>query len=169
MGQEEETIVSMPVNLSKVVPASQIRGEDEQETIELREMLEDASHYVKSFNWCRGIDEAYMGIGIGGVVGVFLFKIHPAGPEVDSWIWTVVGDLPPAYIAVEDAPNPAAALDAYIGAMQEWVEAAKTGRSVDGLIPVNVAPTPDYASQLESRLEFLDKNILSDYSDDLRE
>ena len=49
------------------------------------------------------------------------------------------------------------------------IDAAKTGRTVEGLIPVNVPPTPEYAKQLESRLTFLDKKILIYYTDDLRQ
>jgi len=52
-------------------------------------------------------------------------------------------------------------------AMQDWVEAAKAGRSVENLIPINVPPTPENAARIESRLRFLDKEILSKYADDL--
>jgi hypothetical protein len=81
----------------------------------------------------------------------------------------VVGDLPPAYIAVDDAPNPACALDSYIGAMEDWVDSVKAGRPVDHLIPVNIAPTAENAAKLASRLKFLDEEILSFYADDLSE
>ena len=157
------------IDFSKVIPASRIRGEDEQETTELKEMLREASAYLESFRWCRAIKTAYIGIGIAGVVGVFLFRIEPAGPEVDEWVWVIVGDLPPAYITVEDAPNPACALDAYIGAMEEWVKAAKAGRAVVDLIPVSVPATRESAKQLESRLRFLDREILKPSQDDLRQ
>lgn len=157
------------IDFSKVVPASRLRGEDEQETTELKEMLREASTYLESFRWCRAIKAAYMGIGIAGVVGVFLFRIQPAEPEVDEWVWVIGGDLPPAYITVEDAPNPACALDAYIGAMEEWVKAAKAGRSSEDIIPVNVPATQENAEQLESRLRFLDREILANYREDLRQ
>jgi hypothetical protein len=82
-------------------------------------------------------------------------------------VWVIVGDVPPAYITVEDAPNPATALDAYIGAMQEWVDAARAGGSVADLIPVNVPPTVENAERLGRRLQFIDEEILSQYADDL--
>ena len=157
------------IDFSKVVPASRLKGEDEQETTELKKMLREASTYLESFRWCKTIKAAYMGIGIAGVVGVFLFRIQPAKPDVDEWVWVIVGDLPPAYITVEDAPNPASALDAYIGAMEGWVKAAKTGKSVEDVIPVNVPATRENAEQLESRLRFLDREILAHYQDDLRQ
>jgi hypothetical protein len=86
--------------------------------------------------------------------------IVPAEESVDEWIWVVVGDVPSAYIATQAADTPGAALDAYIGAMEEWVEAARSGSSVADLIPVGVPPTEQYAELLARRLEFLDREIL---------
>jgi hypothetical protein len=155
--------------LSKVVPASQVKGENDLETNGLKGMLKDATDYIGSFRWCVGIEESFLGIGIAGVIGVFLFRIRPAQEQVDDWVWVIVGDVPYAYITTENAPNPATALDAYIGAMEEWVNAAKAGRSVVGLIPVNVEPSLEHARILEGRLQFLDREILSLYTDDLQE
>ncbi len=156
------------VDLSKVVPVAEMRGDDEEDTHLLEEMREEAVNYLTSFRWCLQIIDSYFGLGVGGVVAVFLFRIEPGRENVDEWVWVVVGDLPPAYITVEDAPNPATALDGYIGAMQEWVDAASAGRTVDGLIPVNVPPTREYAEMLQSRLRFLDDEILTMYAEDLR-
>jgi hypothetical protein len=157
------------VDLSKVTAADQIEGENDHETGELNSLLRQASEYLESFAWCGGIKAAYMGIGVGGVVGVFLFKITPIGEDVDEWVWVVVGDLPAAFITAEDAPNPACALDAYIGAMEKWVEAARTGASVNDLIPVNVPASPENAQRLDARLRFLDKEILANYREDLKQ
>lgn len=157
------------VDMSKVTPAALMRGEDDEETAGLRELLDEATAYLKRFNWRRGIEGAYLGIGLEKILGVFLFEIVPASEEVDDKVWVVVGDLPPAYISTEDAPNPATALDSYIGAMEDWVEAVREGRGVEGLIPVNVPPTAENADRLESRLRFLDKEILSHYEEDLRD
>lgn len=157
------------VDMSKVTAAALMRGEDAEETAGLRELLEEATAYLNRFNWHRGLKEAYLGIGIAKILGVFLFEVVPAGEDVDDKVWVIVGDLPPAYITTEEAPNPATALDAYIGAMEEWVEAAREGRGVEGLIPVNVPPTAENADQLESRLSFLDEEILSQYEEDLKD
>ena len=156
-----------PVDLSKVVPTATMKGEAEDETGLLREMLDEAVRYVTSFGWCRLIVDSYFGLGVGGVVAVFLFRIESAGKNADEWVWVIVGDVPPAYITVEDAPNPATALDAYIGAMQEWVDAARAGGRVAELIPVNVPPTVENAERLGRRLQFIDEEILSRYADDL--
>lgn len=129
--------------------------------------LEDARGYLLFFNWCKGINEEYVGLFVEGILGVFLFRIFPNRPDVDEWVWVVVGDIPPAYLTCEACPNPATALDGYIGAMSEWVDAASKGGSVADLIPVNVPATPENAESLRKRLDFLDRMILSEYRDDL--
>ena len=156
------------VDMSKVTPVALMRGEDAEESAGLKELLNEATAYLKRFHWHRGLKEAYLGIGIAKILGLFLFEIVPASEEVDDKVWVVVGDLPPAYITTEEAPNPATALDSYIGAMEEWIKAAREARSVEGLIPVNVPPTTENADSLESRLRFLDQEILSQYEEDLK-
>jgi hypothetical protein len=158
------------INFKKVTPSTQIEGDDAKETMELKEMFEEASNYIKSFKWCKEIIDSYMGIGIAGIVGIFLFKIIPSNENVDEWIWIIVGDIPPAYISAFGFPNPATALDGYIGAMREWVTAIKEGKDVSKLIPVNVPPILEWAKKLETRLEFLYEEILKEYYlDDLKE
>jgi len=157
-----------PINLSKLTPSGLIKGDDEQDTHLLKTMLGEAQKFLMSFPWCGEVLDSYLGIGVGGVVAVFYFQIKPNSDDADEWLWAVVGDIPPAYIAVDRAPNAACALDAYIGAMEEWVNAVNNGISVDDLIPVNVSPTRENADRLKSRLAFIDTKILSNYSDDLR-
>jgi hypothetical protein len=134
---------------------------------ELRTYLSEARDFLLYYSWCRGIHEEYVGIFVGGVIGVFLFKIDPARPDVDEWIWVIVGDVPPTYLTCDRCPNPATALDGYIGAMTEWVEAASNGESVAELIPVDVPATLANAELLRKRLSFLDTRILSQYRKDL--
>ncbi len=132
-------------------------------------MLAEALSEITFYNWCGAVYESYVGIYYEGIVGVFLFKIQPLRDGVDEWVWVVVGDLPPLYITCEDCPNAACALDGYIGAMQEWVEAAEKGAPVEKLAPVNVPANPENANKLKSRLLMLDEKILSFYQDDLGE
>lgn len=103
-----------------------------------------------------------------GIIGIFLFRFVPNREDVDEWVWVIVGDLPPAYLTLDECPNPGTALDGYIGAMEAWVAAAEKECSVADLIPVNVPATPENAIKLRSRLEFLDKEILhKHYENDL--
>lgn len=133
---------------------------------DVAKMYREALRYLKFYNWCGEITESYVGMIFEGIIGIFLFRFVPNRKDVDEWVWVVVGDLPPTYLTVDECPNPGAALDGYIGAMMEWVIAAEEGRSVVDLIPVNVPATPETAKKLRSRLEFLDKKILSKYYED---
>ena len=155
------------VDFALLVPADQTQGDSDKDTVLLKAMHQEATKYIGSFPWCKKVKEEYFGIGVGKVFAIFLFRIEPANPKVDEWLWVVVGDLPSAYLVTDNAPNPACALDVYICEMGRWVTAVKEGKSVVGLIPVNVAPSLEHAKMLESRLSFLDRKILSEYKDDL--
>ena len=151
------------IDMKKVTPLSYMKNEDKQEYALLSEMAEDAYKYIISFTWCLEVLEQYFGIGVGGVFAVFLFRIKPRAEDIDEWLWVIVGDLPPAYLVTDYAPNPPCALSGYIERMQEWVEAVQNGDSVKSLILVNVEPSIDNARKLQQRLEFLNAKILNVY------
>lgn len=134
----------------------------------IEKLHQEARAFLESFAWCNSIIEDRIGFVYPSIVGVFLFKFVVTAKEREDWVWVITGDIPPAYIACEDSPNPATALDAYIGAMQEWIEAAENGAATGHLIPVKVEPTPENAARLKVRLEFLDEKILSGYAEDLK-
>ena len=92
----------MTVDMEKLKSVAQIAGEDAEETELLRASLEEATAFLKAFDWCRGIREMYFGLGVGGVVSVFLFRID-AAPMVDEWVWVIVGDLPSCYLVTDEA------------------------------------------------------------------
>ena len=126
------------------------------------QLMERARCYLLRFAWCNAFREAYVGILIEEIFGVFLFRYEPARASVPEWMWVVIGDLPPAYIHCDrDLANPASALDGYMGAMEDWIAAVKEGRSTEGLIPVNAPATLEYAEKLESRLALIDSHVLS--------
>jgi hypothetical protein len=163
------------VDSSKLTALTEFVAEDEEETAEVREMAERAARFLRSFDWCDDVVEVWVGdVTADSVVAVFLCRIVADRDGVPEWLWVVVGDVPPAYVVVDDAPNPASALDAYVGEMQEWVAAAKRGEPVDNLIPVldadgtrELPPTPETAEELERRLGLIDAEILSGCRDDL--
>jgi hypothetical protein len=127
---------------------------------EAMDFCADAKLYLAEFSWGKDQNQVYVGMLHPGIIGVFLFEVIHNFRNVDDWVWVIVGDLPYCFITLDDAPTPGAALDGYIGAMYEWVHAAKQGRSVEGLVPVNVVANVENAELLQTRLDFLDKNIL---------
>ncbi|MET3577667.1 hypothetical protein ABID19_000682 [Mesorhizobium robiniae] len=124
--------------------------------------LLEARQYLQFYDWGKAIKGEYLGYGAEGIIYIFLFGISPGRPDVPQWIWVVVGDVPPAYLPGDDLKTPYEALDGYIGAMEEWVEAARQGKSVADLIPVNVPANPANAEMLDRRLKFLDEKVLPD-------
>ena len=144
-----------------VAPIGLMVGDDEQDTLMLREMAKAADSYLRSFAWCESIVSSFFGDGVGGVVSVFLFQIVPAEIDVDEWLWVVVGDLPPAYFVTDDLKDPHQVLDAYIWHRSQWTESVLHRRQPsDDVMPVNVAPSRENAQQLAQRLELLRKDVL---------
>jgi hypothetical protein len=161
-----------PVDFAALEPCDQFTGEDAEDDALLKEMFARARSYLSAFDWCRAIQECYVGeIAIGGVVAVLLFKIDPAQDGVDEWLWVIVGDLPPAYLVIDNAPTSATALEGYVDEMERWVEAVDAGEPIDDLIPVETVdgtaplePTSEVAEELRTRLRFLRERVLSDYA-----
>jgi hypothetical protein len=140
---------------SELVPVVNIVGGDEQDTVLLRKMSEDAKEYISSFTWCETILSSHFGGGVGGIFAVFFFHIRPSRSDVDPWIWIVVGDIPSAYLPVSDCESPTEVFRTYIRGMNRWVELARKGQSgtpEQGVPPVNVPATPEWAEKLNQRL-----------------
>jgi hypothetical protein len=132
---------------------------EEQGTKELAAAM-DA--FLGGFSWARRTGNAWVGLCIPAVLGLFLVELDPPSDDIDRSTWVIVGDLPPAYISPEFASSPREALEAYIAEMSAWVEAVEKGEPVDDLIPVNGAATPANAAALKSRLSFIENKILPD-------
>ncbi len=157
-GEADE--MELPIDLNLLTPAEHIEGDTADETAALKEMLARAVAYLKSFSWCPLITERYLGYGVGGVLALFLFRLQPAINGEDEWLWVVVGDLPSAYFVIDEARDPASALEAYCELMEDWAEAVLSKSSLDEVFPVTAAPTKKHAEMLKSRVRFIRKNIL---------
>lgn len=166
--EAESMMMKGSLDRSKVVEWSKYLAAQEDDVVEMNSMYQQAREFLEFYDWCSEIKESFIGMLYPGIVAVFLFRIAPSRQDVDEWIWVIVGDLPPAYLTTDECSNPATALDGYIGAMQDWVDAAQTGKSVAELIPVNVPATKENAKMLKARLDFLDEKILAEYQDDLK-
>jgi hypothetical protein len=119
-----------------------------------------ASDFLTAFRWCAGVRESFLAFDIGYPLGVFLFRIEPRLVGVDDALWVVVGDCPPAFLVCDVAPDWVGALRRYVHEMQRWVDAVCSGKSVEGIIPVSVAPTPEHANMLSSRLGFIQEHCI---------
>ena len=143
---------------SDLTSAKSIVGGDEQDTFLLRTMAEDAERYISSFPWCEAVLESYFGGGVGGIFAVFFFHIRPSRPNVEPWIWIIVGDIPPAYLPFSDCKTPAEVFRTYMRGMSNWVELARQGQRgspEQGVPPIDVPATPERAERLSQRLQGL--------------
>ena len=150
----------LPTGVSGMVPISEMIGDDAEDTALLQAVYLQARDYLLSHKWCLGIGEMYFGVGLGGVVAVFPVAIDPVPTGVDEWLWVVVGNLPPAYLVLDDCPTPIEAVLTYISLMQAWVDLARDGVSSADVIPVNVPATTENAEMLQRRLDVLSATIV---------
>jgi len=143
---------------SRLVPSEEISGDDETDTKLLREMAINATRYIESFSWCDAVLDSYFGGGVGGIFAVFFFHILPNRAEVDPWIWIMAGDIPSAHLPLTDCGSPAEAFRIYLVGMTKWVELARngeTGTAKQGVPPVDVPATPEWAEKLNQKLSVL--------------
>ena len=106
---------------------------------------------------------SFWGWGIPPVLSVCLFEIEPTSSQVDRWLWTVTGDVPPAYLVTDDARKPREALEVYVFEMSRWVRKVRAHEELTDVIPVDVPPTEENADLLESHLNFVETEILNDW------
>lgn len=138
-----------------LVPISKISGDDETDTELLRKMAEDAKQYIASFAWCETVLDSFLAGGFGGIFAMFFLHIRPARAEVDPWLWVMIGDIPPAYLPLTDSHSPAEAFRTYVNGMSKWVELARkgeTGSVEQGVPPVNLPATPEWAERVNQKL-----------------
>jgi hypothetical protein len=77
----------------------------------------------------------------------------------------------PEFDDADAAPNPAAALDSYVGVIGAWIGAVRNGDDLTKMFPVEVPAnkTPlEYADDIELLLKRIDAEILPSYAEDLR-
>ena len=155
MGTFAETELAGERIAAGLVPSGDISGDDATDSELLSKMAEDAQRYIGSFSWCEEVLDSYFGGGVGGIFAIFFFHIRPSRPEVAPWIWIMVGDVPSAYLPLTDSESAAEAFRTYMRGMSKWVEFARkgeTGSPEQGVPPVNVPATPEWAEELNRRL-----------------
>jgi hypothetical protein len=155
---------SAPIDAGHLRPVAELTTDGDFSAEQYQQLTESALNYITQFEWCERVIAAFAGLAIPGVVGVFLVNIEPTNPDVDPWLWLIVGDIPPAYLVTDDAPSPRRALELYVEEMRLWTAAAHAGHDVSELIPVNVEPTSANAANLDRRLAFLAEKVAPEAS-----
>ena len=158
---DEERQKELPIE--GMVVAQEAVGDDEEDTNLIRQMGKAASDYCNGFEWCDSVQQVYFGGGVGGILCVFLLSIVPAREGIGEWIWVVLGDIPAAYLPLEDSSSPKEVFDTYLRGINNWVSFAKkgkTGTPDDGVPPIDAPATPENAAILERRLGLI-KELLT--------
>lgn len=128
---------------------------------EVAAFAREAESFLLQHSWCERIVSGRKSWAAPGVLGVFHFTIVPSQPDADAELWVVVGDLPSAYIAQPPEASWQDVLAGYIDEMRRWVAAVRAGDPLDDVIPVGVEPTEEHAQMLESRLDFLERELVN--------
>ena len=126
---------------------------------EVRALAVRARDFLEAQPWCAQVTDMACAFTAAGAIGVFRMDLDPLG-NGDPIVWTVVGDLPPAYLPFSPADSWKDVLASYVFEMRRWVVAADAGQTVDHLIPVNAPPTREFAAMLAARLDLIEQQLL---------
>jgi hypothetical protein len=132
-------------------------------------MARDAADYISSFRWCGAVCDSYFGGGVGGIFAIFLLHIQPSRPDVDNWIWVMVGDKAPAYLPIADCASVGEAFRMYLWGMANWVRLARDGRAAaaeEDVPPVDLPLTSESADWLERKIQLLTLLVQPVFDDD---
>lgn len=126
--------------------------------------LQEAQLFLNNKKWCQKIEDGFLGIYVEGILAAFKFIIIPTSDNIDKELWVIVGDIPPAYLVTDYAPDAISALKVYVEEMNLWVDAVMNNKSIDDLIPVNTSATKENAKNLKKRLDFIIDKIIPEVS-----
>lgn len=134
--------------------------------VELNRLASEATTFLQGHQWCKRVISGWNDRAWNDHVAVFYFKIEPTPvSRADSDVWVIVGDIPPAYIRTKGCENGIQALRAYVEDMKDWVEHVRLGLPTENDVPVNVPAETRYAHMLDSRLQFIERELLSEDMD----
>jgi len=128
----------------------------------LLNLYNEAKAYLEEFDWCSRIinswnDREY---SFYDKVGIFLFEIEPANPNIDDFVWIIVGDLPTVYLD-KSASSGAEAVEIYCELMEDWIERVVEGKSIANCFPIPNEPTLKNATLLKFRTKFIREHLLN--------
>jgi hypothetical protein len=69
-----------------------------------------------------------------------------------------MGDIPSAYMLMNDLRSPHAALKRYIEGLEEWISAVRSRAPTDGLIPIEIRQDHERVAMTESRVNYIENS-----------
>ncbi len=134
--------------------------ESAEELHQLGALADEARAFIDNDSWAPPIADFVLAFGMAPLIGLFLVQFVPGGKPEDAERWVVVGDLPSMHFETDDTPTPALALRLYCAIAQDWADNVLAGRDLSDSYPIDVAPTPEHAEMLLSRIEFIRENLI---------
>ena len=98
---------------------------------------------------------------VGDVFAIFLFKFKIQIDNTDDKLWVIVGDLPSAYLAVDEDDNPRVAAEKYCELMEGWCSAVEGNSEMSDVYPVDAKATLENVRILRLRIRFIVTALLS--------
>jgi hypothetical protein len=125
----------------------------------------EATEYLKSFKWCKAIENCSLYTNIGKVFCIFLFEIENSDSSEDRFIWVIVGDIPSMYLDGYGIKTTHEVVETYIGLAEDWIQQIKSSNSVDECFPFMAEPTIELAELLEKKLSFMKGALINNIED----
>ncbi|MEB2846891.1 hypothetical protein GAO09_16765 [Rhizobiales bacterium RZME27] len=159
-------------------------------------LLAIAYDYTSSLRWMKKNRGCWHGLTVGGLCGVFLFRIE-AYNKVPEYHWVVVGQkwpypkwndqkvdenavanatyaglphayiwtgMPPEFPGADCSPDPLTALEAYVGVIQDWIDAVRADGDLTEVFPVEVPANRsavEYAGDVERLLLRIQRELIA--------
>ncbi len=148
------------IDTSLLTNESEIAGDSKEDTVLLQAMVREAHEYMSGHAWMPGVRSVHFGLGVGGLVAVFLFTFSEAIKGRDDQLWVIVGDIPSAYLVIDECRTPEEALACYCSLMMDWVSAVRRGTDLKDVFPVRAEPSVENADSLERRVRFIEEDLI---------
>lgn len=149
------------MDLNALTPETGRLSDDPTDDAIIRDMIKDAKLYLRSYRWCPPIAQVLVGYAVPNVIAALLVRFSRPIQDKDEMLWVIVGDLPSAYLVIDQARDAAAAIRVYCDLMDEWIDSVKTGRVGDDCIyPVKAPRDSQHAEMLATRIRFIREKIL---------
>lgn len=158
--EPEDAAAKLARLLRAAHPDDRTWSDDPEERALLAGALAKCHAYLTSQTWCFSVKRALLAYGVPGVLSVFLVEVE-GKPEVDAWLWCVVGDCPSAYLVLDATDTPAEALELYAGLMEDWANCV-LGEHDDDVYPVEATWTEENARSLLVRIALIRDDLIPD-------
>ena len=161
------------IDTSRMLPVNRINSTTADQSIEMQRLVIEARSFFDDQSRCLPVAGMHLAWGFAKVA-LFLVSFSDE-MGLDSQVWVVVGDVPPAILNGEICPNALEAFEGYVGELQAWIDAVRAGTPIHDLMPLidperkqSIPPTSENADLVERRVRFIESNIMGPFMEQLQ-